>query len=206
MKENFERTISKEWFGNKVTIKRTISLLDMIEFVNDVVLSCFDDKNGYMPELMDFAVRSNVLTRYANFNLPDNVETRYDLLYNTDAVEFVLEYINTHQLREMLNAANRKLAHLCNTNVMDIQKRMEELVAAFEEMQKKTEEIFGSIAPEDFSNLMSALREHGELDEKKIVDAIMDRRTQDHKQEDNVIPLNEYGSEDDSGAEADDTK
>ena len=53
---------------------------------------------------------------------------------------------------------------------------------------------------------MSALSEHGELDEKKIVDAIMDRRTQDHKQEDNVIPLNEYGSKDDSEAEADDTK
>lgn len=176
VKENFPVVTTKQWFGIDITIKHTLSLTDILEFANDVVLSCFNDNGGFMPEVMDFAIRSNILTRYANFSLPDNLKKRYELIYNSDVVDFVCKHINMQQLQELTDAINRKIDYMCDTNVITIQKEMTKLLDAFESMQENTEKMFSGISTEDFSKLINTLTEHGSLDEKKIVDALMERK------------------------------
>ena len=80
LKEQAVDIATEQWFGNEVKIKHTLSFSEMLAFVDDVVSSCFHTTGGYMPELQEFVVKSNILTRYANFNLPDNLEHRYALL------------------------------------------------------------------------------------------------------------------------------
>lgn len=77
IKEHFENTTTEQWYGIEVQIKKTLSFTEMMEFVNDVVLSCFQEDGGFVPEVMDFAIRSNILSKYANFSLPDKLEHRY---------------------------------------------------------------------------------------------------------------------------------
>lgn len=176
VKERFPKTTTEQWFDVEVTITPTISLKEVLSFANDVVLSCFHDTNGFMPEMMDFAIRSNILSRYANFNLPDNLESRYDLLYRSDAVDFVCGHINMAQLQELISAINKKIDYMCQTNIKGIESKMQEIVESFEKMQGETEALFSGVTADDFGKLMGVFAQHGEIDEKKIVDALMENR------------------------------
>lgn len=174
IKENYNNTVTAEWYGVEVTIKKTLSLNEVLEFVNDVVMSCFQDKRGFMPEVVDFAIKSNILSRYANYSLPDKLEHRYEIIYFTDAVEFVRQYINDNQLDEITASIYKKINYLCNSNVMEIQKQMMDLVSAFDTMQKKTADMFGNLTPEDITKVIGAF-EDGKLSEEKLVEAYLQK-------------------------------
>lgn len=174
IKENYDNTITAEWYGVEVSIKKTLAFKEMLEFVNDVVMSCFQDKGDFVPEVVDFAVKSNILSRYANFSLPDKLEHRYEIIYCSDAVEFVCQHINNEQLNEITASINKKISYLCNTNVMNIQKQMMELVSSFETMQQKTTDMFANLTPEDMTKVLSAF-EDGKLSEEKLVEAYLQK-------------------------------
>lgn len=174
IKENFTNKASVEWHGLEVAIKHNLSFTEMLEFVNDVVMSCFQDDGDFVPEVMDFAIKSNILSKYANLSLPDKLEHRYEIIYNSDAVDFVCQNINMQQLREITASIDRKISYLCNTNVMNIQKQMMALVSAFEDMQQKTTDMFSNFTPDDLVKIMGAIDDGG-LNEEKVVKAYLEQ-------------------------------
>lgn len=174
IKENFTNQVNAEWRGLEVSIKHNLSFTEVLEFVNDVVMSCFQDDGNFIPEVMDFAIKSNILSKYTNFSLPDKLEHRYEIIYNSDVVDFVCQNINMQQLREITASIDRKISYLCNTNVMNIQKQMMELVSAFENMQQKTADMFANFTPDDLTKIMGALNEDG-FNEEKIVKAYLEQ-------------------------------
>ena len=128
MKERFDNTITEQWCDIDVRIKKTLSFTEMMEFVNDVVLSCFQEDGGFVPEVMDFAIKSNILSKYANFSLPDNLEHRYEIIYKTDAVEMVCGKINNTQLNEIVSSIKNKVKFLCDSNALITTFKREPLV------------------------------------------------------------------------------
>lgn len=174
IKENFTNKANTEWQGLEVSIKHNLSFTEVLEFVNDVVMSCFQDDGNFVPEVMDFAIKSNILSKYTNFSLPDKLEHRYEIIYNSDVVDFVCQNINMQQLREITASIDRKISYLCNTNVMNIQKQMMELVSAFENMQQKTADMFANFTPDDLTKIMGALNEDG-FSEEKVVKAYLEQ-------------------------------
>ena len=166
LKEQAVDIATEQWFGNEVKIKHTLSFSEMLAFVDDVVSSCFHTTGGYMPELQEFVVKSNILTRYANFNLPDNLEHRY----NTDAVDIVVRHVNKKQLDDILESISEKISYLCESNIAAIERQMNEVVSAFTELQKKTEAMFANITPDDISKLTSAMAD-GQFSEERLVEA-----------------------------------
>lgn len=176
MKEKFDNQTIDMWNDIEVVMKRNLSMTETLEFANDVVMSCFSDSNGFIPEVLDFAIKSNILTKYANFTLPDNLEHRHEIIYCSDAVSFVLQHINMEQLREITASIDRKIAYICNTNVMGIQKQMAELVGAFEKMQESTVNMFSSITPDDMTKIIRAL-DKGGFSEDKLVQAYLKHTT-----------------------------
>lgn len=173
LKEQTVPDTTEHWFGNEVVIKHTISIAQMLAFVDNVVSSCFHDE-GYMPEVKDLLIKSNLLTRYANFTLPENLEHRYTLIYNTDAVAMVSKHISSAQFDEILRAIDEKIDYICNTNITAIEKQMQQLAASFEDVSKKMAEMFASVAPDDISKLTSALA-GGQFSEERLVEAYMNR-------------------------------
>lgn len=174
IKENYNNIIATVWCDVDVTIKKTLAFKDMLEFVNDVVMSCFQENGNFVPEVVDFAIKSNILSKYANFSLPDKLEHRYEIIYCTDAVKFVCQFINTEQLDEITASINKKISYLCNTNVMNIQKQIMELVSSFEIMQQKTTDMFANLTPEDVTKVLSAF-EDGKFSEEKLVEAYIQK-------------------------------
>ena len=174
MKTQYENITTECWNEIDITIKRTVSLGDMLSFVNDVVASCFQDNGEFMPEVLDFAIRSNIILKYSNVSLPDNLEHRYAILYCTDIVNFIRGHADQEQVDEIINAIHRKVDYLCNTNVRAIQSKLNELNSSFDNLQSKTADVFNNISSDDVAKLASVLSS-GELSEEKIVAAYMDR-------------------------------
>lgn len=172
MKERFGNTTTEQWYDAEVKIKRSISFTEMLTFVSDVVMSCFQQDGGFMPEVLDFAIKSNILTKYANFSMPDNLEHRYEIIYNTDAVDFVCRHINMGQLNEIVASVNRKLDYMCNSNVAAIQRQLNKVVESFEDVQQQTAKLFDGISSEDIAKITDAISS-GELSGDKIVEAYL---------------------------------
>ncbi len=159
---------TEQWFGNEVKIKYTLSLSEMLAFVDDVVSCCFHETGGYMPELIEFIFKSNILTRYANFTLPDNPEHRYELLYNTDAVDLVMKHINKKQLDDMLSAIGNKINYLCDSNISAIEKNLQEVVTAFIDLQEKSAAVLKKVDPDDLSKLVSEVSDGRPIEERIV--------------------------------------
>ena len=180
-KEQFQNEATIEWHDAQLRVKYALSLTDMLAFVDDVVGSCFHDKLGYMPEVKDFAIKTNILSRYANFSLPDNLEHRYQLVYMTDAVDAVCAAIDGTQLQEIVNSINSKIRFLCDSKATMIQERINDVLSTMEEMRDNTKSIFDGITQDDIKNLMGAISSSG-LDEQKLVHAYIEQAKNKDKQ------------------------
>lgn len=160
-----------EWNGLEVVITKTLPLEEMMAFANSVVKSCFDQATGtYMPEIKDFAIRSNVMERYANFTLPNNVERQYDMVMRSGAFEMILNYINPSQFNELTSAIEARLQNAADANVQMAFSRFNDVVTSFEGLQEKVGALFAGVDPADIGKLMGAISEHS-VSEEKIVQA-----------------------------------
>ena len=173
-KEQFQNEATIEWHDAQLRVKYALSLTDMLAFVDDIVGSCFHDKLGYMPEVKDFAIKTNILSRYANFSLPDNLEHRYQLVYMTDAVDAVCAAIDGTQLQEIVSSINSKIRFLCDSKATMIQERINDVLSTMEEMRDNTKSIFDGITQDDLKNLMGAITSNG-MDEQKLVQAYIEQ-------------------------------
>lgn len=198
-KEHFNNEVTIQWHDAEVNVKRSLPMREVLAFVDDVVESCFHDQYGFMPEVKNFAIRSNVLSRYANFALPDNLEHRYQMVYCTDAVDAVCEVINTTQLQEIEDAIEDKIQFNCDTRTVELQKRIEQAADAIDELRNNVESIFSGVTQDDIRTLMGAITESG-LDEQKIVKAYMDQKRKEPQG--NVISIPSSPESDTKDAEA----
>lgn len=173
VKRDYHGTLTDEWRGIEVTVAKTISLTDMMEFVNNVVGSCFLDDGRYLPEIKEFAFKSNLLAKYTNISLPEKLEHRYELLYCSDIVDFVRDCVSEEQLREIEGAIERKIAYRCATETAAVQRQLAKLADAFGEVQKTASGLFDSVSADDLKKLVGALSEDGSVNEEKIVSAYL---------------------------------
>lgn len=162
-----------EWHGIEVIIKPTLSLVDMIEFTNNVTKSCFDTNDAtFMPEFKDFAIKTCILEKYTNFTLPTNIEHQYELLYCTDVIDTVLQHVNYQQFNEIISSIEDKVAHIAQSNIEAIHAQMTELYSAFENLQKNFENLFSGMNPDDFKGLLKSFSNE-QITEEGIIKAYM---------------------------------
>lgn len=169
-KEHFDNGRVVEWRGIEISVKRSLSLSEMLEFVASVVSTVYGDDYGYMPELTEFATNSNIISMYTNVSLPSNLEHRYEILNNTDLVDTVRAAVDVGQLYDMEDAIEKKLEYLCDSSAVEVKKQMETFVSSMEDLQDKTSNLFSNISPDDISRVMGAI-ENGGFSEEKIVEA-----------------------------------
>ena len=162
-----------QWNGLDVQIKRSLTFIEMMEFVDSVVKTCFTAESGmYIPEAKDFAVKSNIVERYTNLSLPNNLDHRYEIIYCTDIIEIVLTCVHPQQFNEIMTSIDAKINNLAQMNVEQVNKQIADLYAAFENLQKQIEQMFGGVDGEEMVAMMKALTE-GSIDEHKLVEAYL---------------------------------
>lgn len=95
------------WHGIAVTLRPLLSLVEVTQFVNSVMDSCYDKEHDvFVPDMMDFAFRVNAVSRYACVELPESIEEQYSILYNTDIFDTIVSYANAAQLQSIKDAIN----------------------------------------------------------------------------------------------------
>lgn len=176
--KDYKNTETIQWNGIEVIITKNLSLEEMMAFADSVVKSCFDQASGtYMPEIKDFAIRSNIMERYANFTLPSKVERQYDVVIRSGVVEEILRHINFAQFDELLKAIDAKLQNAADANVQMVFRKFDDVVTSFEGLQDKVGALFAGVDQADIGKLMSAISEHG-VSEEKVVKAYMEQTKQ----------------------------
>lgn len=158
-----------------ITIRRTLPLKEMMQFVENVVSSCVDAETAsYTPEIKEFAIRSEILTTYANFNLPSNVEKQYELLYCTDVLCQVMEHINNKQLHEIETAIDARIDHEVKMIETVLAAKTNEMMLRIEAMVEQFEAAFGGINSDDFNGVVKKLSEMDSMTEESIAKAVLD--------------------------------
>lgn len=174
-----------------ITIRRTLPLRDMMQFVENVVSSCVDmDNASYTPEIKDFAIRSEILSTYANFNLPSNVEKQYELVYRTNVLDQVMEHIDKRQLDEIKTAINERITHEVNMIETALSAKTNDMMAHIETMIDQFETVFDGINNNDFNGIMKKISEMSSITEESIAKAVLDIQREELEsdtEEDKVI-------------------
>jgi hypothetical protein len=153
-----QETETVQWNGLDVVIKKDLAMDDMLNFVDSVVRSCFDAQTGeYRPEAKDFAMRANILTRYANFALPEkNTEHQYEIAVFSGAADMVLRYVNAAQFNEMSRAIDEKIAYMASANIQVLTKRFDDVVMAFQKLQSDIGKQFAGVGDGELAALVKA--------------------------------------------------
>lgn len=173
MKGDYEPTISIEWCGLEITIKKTLSLTEVIKFVEDVAETCFaKGTNDYIPEVRDFAIKSNVLEMYTNLSLPKSNDARYALIYQTDVFDEIIKYINTAQFDEMCDSINEKLKYRSSNLLAKFNEQINDVLGSVEKLGNNISNIFEGIDKETIANIAKAIA-NGNFDEQKFIESDM---------------------------------
>lgn len=176
MKETKQEPMSFEWNGLDVIVRPVLPLTAYLSFVDNVVQVCYDEESSeYLPEAKDFAIRCCVLEIYANFSLPSNTERKYDLVYNTNAFDAVVSHIDAVQFGQILHAIDKKIDILTQSNLAQVTKKVNEMIATIEQMQEKFTDAFQNIAPEALDGFVSAVA-GGEFSSDKLVKAYIEHQ------------------------------
>lgn len=179
--ENFEPVVNVDWRGLTLHIKKCLSLEEMMTFVSDVVSSCFAaDTNEYLPEIKDFSTRCCIMENYAGFILPKAIDEKYKIVYSSDIVSFVVQYVEHGQFNAMLAAIDRKIEHQAQSNIEALNKQMNEVIAGFDTLEKNMSNIFGGVDNETITKIAGAIA-NGSFDENKLVRAFTEDTSSDSK-------------------------
>lgn len=158
----------------EIHITKTLPLQEMLLFVQEVVEACIDGETGeYLPEAYDFAIRAGVLTRYANFTLPANLDNQYMLVYNTGAFDQVVAHINERQFNDIVRAIDKKIKFMLEIISSSAVTKINEVIGKFNELAETAENAFGDVNGEDMANVVKGITQLKDINEENIAQAIL---------------------------------
>ena len=162
--DNYNNTVVETIDGVDVEIKRHLRLAEMISFVNSVVEGCFQNNEEgntttFEPELKDMIIRSELVTRYTNVELPKNYSDQYDFLYETDIVRVIVDTINKNEFNNMLEAIDLKISNEAEARVNILQKQIETIYSAIDNISNQLIDVFGELTPDDMKAFLKSFNE-----------------------------------------------
>lgn len=172
IKENFENTVTKDWFGIPVTITKTISFEEVVSFVAEVADNCFLDDGRYIPEAMQALIDCGVVRHYTNISLPANLFSAYELVMQSGIIDFIMSEINYSQYNNILLAIRDKVEYACESNAAEFNKAIEKMTVSMNEIQEATKDLFSKISPDDVQKIMGMYGDERSIEERVVEEYI----------------------------------
>ena len=167
-----------DWHGEQLEVRRRLGLAEMAALVNFVVKDCFsEDSAEYRPELREFATARAFIFFYSNLTPPVNTEKQYDLIGGTDIYETVLRVVDQAQYSEIMNAIDEKIDALLDANVSSVNKQLERISAAVDEMAQ----IFDGIDKSDLEKFLGSI-DQGSLSPERLMSAYFTEKAGEDEQ------------------------
>lgn len=173
-----------EWNEMSISVKRFLEMEDMMNFTYSVFNSCFSNTTGeYRPEVKDFAIRSCILEIYANFDLPDNLAERYNLIYQSSVIPEIMRYIDQAQFNAIMIAIDSKIEARISMNVEKFENEMREAQDTLNGVLEFVKEIFDGIDNETVKQIAGAIT-NMKIDPEKLAETVVEvnARVRDEKE------------------------
>ena len=92
------------WRGQTITIKERLPLQEYLALIRRILKDSEASNGDMIYEVVDFAIRVNVIGTYAFIDLPKDAQKLYDIVLCTDLFECVVENIHGEQYRRLTDA------------------------------------------------------------------------------------------------------
>lgn len=180
IKENFENTVTKDWFGIPVTITKTISFEEVVSFVAEVADNCFLDDGRYIPEAMQALIDCGVVRHYTNISLPANLSSAYELVMQSGIIDFIMSEINYSQYNNIVLAIRDKVEYTCESNTAEFKHAMEKMAISMNEIQEATKDLFDKVSPDDIQRIVGLYGDDHTIEER-VVDEYLKQKSPELK-------------------------
>lgn len=97
------------WHSASVNIRKFLSLEEYVSLTNKIVRECMSPDGTIACELLDFAMRANVIAAYAYVELPDTLSDIYDIAYLSGLYEIVCDVANKAQIASIISFVNNTI-------------------------------------------------------------------------------------------------
>lgn len=94
------------WCSKYIEVKQMLSVDEYINVIRRIFADCRtpDSENMVQLELIDFAIKTNIISAYANIELPENLDDLYYIVYGTDLYEKVCANVNEKQVESIISS------------------------------------------------------------------------------------------------------
>lgn len=86
------------WHSTTITVKQSLTVKEYIDTIHSIIQSCMTPDETCAVELLDFAIRSNVISSYAFVELPESLEDMFYIVYCSDLYETICRNSNSTQI------------------------------------------------------------------------------------------------------------
>ncbi len=86
------------WHSTTITVKQSLTVKEYIDTIHSIIQSCMTPDETCAVELLDFAIRSNVISSYAFVELPESLEDMFYIVYCSDLYETICRNSNSIQI------------------------------------------------------------------------------------------------------------
>lgn len=176
IKESFENTVTKDWFGIPVTITKTISFEEVVNFVAEVADNCFLSDGRYIPEAMQALIDCGVVRHYTNISLPANLSSAYELVMQSGIIDFIMSEINYSQYNNIVLAIRDKVEYTCESNTAEFKHAMEKMAISMNEIQEATKDLFDKVSPDDIQRIVGLYGDDHTIEER-VVDEYLKQKS-----------------------------
>ena len=169
-----DNTMSIEWRGLSIVLKRRLSVRELMGFSQSVIDNCISKSDGrYVPEVFDFIVNNNIIEFYTNISLPEDIEERYSVVLSCrQLIDVIKDSIDSLQFDELINAIRSRLYYESRTNIDAILEKADSARDDIESMSSMLSNMLDGIDADTFKDIMKIVSS-GDIDEAKIMDAYL---------------------------------
>ena len=166
------KTINYE--GIDIVITPTLSLGQAMQFIDNIVNSCIDEETGeYTPITKELAIAINTIIMYSNCEVPSDNSDRYNLVYQTELYQTIVDNINSVQFYNLLDVIDSTISHKLAITTSTATQQVNILLAKIDEMNSRMNEAFGEFMGVDMAEVLKGLLINGSVDEEKLVNAVL---------------------------------
>lgn len=159
-------------------VKYRLSLKECIEFIEDVVGEYINRYDvAIVPIAMDYIFNRCLMTYYANFTMPKNEETAFELVSGSkEIISMIRKSVDLDQCAMLYSCAKEKIEFEIQKMLSINEARMNQAMLEIEDFTSRMEDLFGGVDGEQISEFiksMSAISQNGEITPQEIANAIV---------------------------------
>lgn len=92
------------WHDRDLIVRQFLPVEEYVELVQHILQDSTSPEHEIVPELIDFAIRKNIVSAYAFVELPEDINNVFYMLYASDIFHTVCSVANEEQVESVIRS------------------------------------------------------------------------------------------------------